>query len=265
MWDTYTEITLRLEGKAAVITLNRPQVGNAFSLESYTQITSAVEELARDERVGAIVLTGAGKHFSAGGDINRFKMLIETKAYLDPRNVAAAGRMAATVRRCPKPVIAMVNGVAAGAGCSLALACDFRVVSPKSKFVMAFINMGLSGDTGGMYYLQKLVGTGRTVEMMMTGEPVAGEEAVRIGLASRLAPSPEELEACTMELAQKLAAKPLFAIGRQKQLMNETFYADLEAYTEHEVDYMTACSRSCDFAEAVYAFLEKRTPSFIGK
>ena len=263
--SNYQEILLSVENKVATITFNRPQYGNAFAIGSYTEITEAVEALGSDDAVGAIVLTGTGKNFSAGGDINRFKELIETKVYLEEKNVAMAGRMAATVRRCPKPVIAMVNGAAAGAGCSLALACDFRIVSPKSKFVMAFINMGLSGDTGGMYYLQKLMGTGKTIEMLMTGAPVGGEEAVRIGLANVLAPSNEELLSTTMEFAQKLANKPLFAIKCQKELLNHTFYDDLEHYTKHEAGYMTACSRSQDFAEAVYAFLEKRPPVFTGK
>lgn len=261
----YQEILVNVEDKVATITFNRPQHGNAFAKESYTEIIDVVEKLGSDENVGAIILTGAGKNFSAGGDIKRFKELIDTKVYLEEKNVATAGRMAAAVRRCPKPVIAMVNGAAAGAGCSLALACDFRVVAPKSKFVMAFINMGLSGDTGGMYYLQKLMGTGKTVELMMTGAPVGGEEAVRTGMANLLAPSNEELVATAMDFARGLAAKPLFAIKCQKELLNHTFYADLDHYTKHEAGYMVECSKSGDFAEAVNAFLEKRPPVFTGK
>lgn len=264
MYEAYQEIIVKREDKVATVTFNRPQFGNAFALATYGEVIDAVEKLGRDDSVGAIVLTGAGKHFSAGGDINRFKELIETKVYLVPENVKTAGKMAMTVRRCPKPVIAMVNGAAAGAGCSLALACDFRIVTPKSKFVMAFVNMGLSGDTGGMYYLQKLMGTGKTVEMLMTGAPLSGEEAVRIGLASKLADG-EQLEAETYAFAKQLANKPLVALRHQKELLNEFFYGDLEAYTEKEVEYMVDCSHSADFAEAVYAFLEKRPPSFTGK
>jgi 2-(1,2-epoxy-1,2-dihydrophenyl)acetyl-CoA isomerase len=209
-------------------------------------------------------LTGAGKHFSTGGDINRFKSLIETKVGILPENVKAAGAMAMAVRRCPKPVVAMVNGAAAGAGCSLALACDFRIVTEKSKFVMAFINLGLSGDTGGMYYLQKLLGTGKAIEMLMLGAPVGGSEAVRIGLANRLA-AEEQLVSETYAFAKQLANKPGIALGHQKELLNEFFYGDLEAYTEKEAEYMADCSHSADFAEAVYAFLEKRAPNFTGK
>jgi 2-(1,2-epoxy-1,2-dihydrophenyl)acetyl-CoA isomerase len=265
MSKNYQEIILNVENRVAVVTFNRPQYGNAFALASYTEIMDAVEACAADEAVGAIVLTGSGKNFSAGGDINRFKELIETKIYIDPQNVVTAGKMAAAVRQCPKPVIAMVNGAAAGAGCSLALACDFRVVSPKSRFVMAFVKMGLSGDTGGMYYLQKLLGTGKTIEMMMTGAPVSGEEALRIGLAAKLAPTEEALTETAMEFARELANGATYAIARQKMLLNDTFYADLEQYTRQEAQYMAECSRSADFAEAVYAFLEKRAPRFGGK
>jgi 2-(1,2-epoxy-1,2-dihydrophenyl)acetyl-CoA isomerase len=264
MYSGYQEILVKVEDKAATITLNRPQFGNAFAFASYGEVMDAVSKLGEDEAVGAIIITGAGKHFSAGGDINRFKELIETKVFMLPENVATAGKMAAAVRRCPKPVVAMINGAAAGAGCSLALACDFRVVTPKSKFVMAFVNMGLSGDTGGMYYLQKLTGTGKTLEMLMTGAPVGGEEAVRVGLATKLV-GEEEFVAETYAFARQLANKPLFALRRQKELLNAFFYGDLEQYTEKEVEYMVDCSRSSDFAEAVYAFLEKRPPRFTGK
>ncbi|MDR1132486.1 MAG: enoyl-CoA hydratase/isomerase family protein [Oscillospiraceae bacterium] len=264
MYDAYQEIIVKTEEKIATITFNRLQFGNAFALATYSEVIDAVEKLGGDDAVGAIVLTGAGKHFSAGGDINRFKELIETKTYLAPENVKTAGKMAMTVRRCPKPVIAMINGAAAGAGCSLALACDFRIVTPKSKLVMAFVNMGLSGDTGGMYYLQKLLGTGKTMEMLMTGAPVSGEEAVRIGLATLLADE-DNLAATAYAFAKQLAVKPLVALRHQKALLNEFFYGDLESYTEKEVAYMVDCSHSADFAEAVYAFIEKRPAGFIGK
>jgi 2-(1,2-epoxy-1,2-dihydrophenyl)acetyl-CoA isomerase len=264
MYNTYQEIIVNVEDKVATITFNRPQFGNAFAAGSYSEIPDALEKLGADGAVGAIVMTGAGKNFSAGGDINRFKELIESKVYLQTENVAKAGKMAIAVHKCPKPVIAMINGAAAGAGCSLALACDFRTVTPKSKLVMAFVNMGLSGDTNGMYNLAKLMGTGKAVEMLMTGAPVGGEEAVRTGLATKLF-SDEELAAETYKFAKTLANKPLLAIKRQKELINEYFYGDIEAYTEKEAEYMVACSHSADFAEAVYAFLEKRAPVFTGK
>jgi len=260
----YINISYENSGGVATITLNRPQAGNAFAKEMYGEVADAFEAASADPEVRVVVVTGAGRHFSAGGDINRFKMLIETGEYLQAENVAAAGKMAATAKLCKKPVIAMVNGAAAGAGCSLALACDFRIVTPKSKLVMSFVKMGLSGDTGGLYYLQKLVGTGKACELMMTGKQVSGEEAVQTGLATKLV---EDgcLHEETYRFAKELAEMPTFAIGMQKQLLVETFYSDIAPYTERESNYMVACSHTDDFAEAVDAFLEKRPPAFTGK
>jgi len=260
----YKQILLSVENKVATITLNRPEVSNAFATDSYREIAEAIEECSANEAVGAIVITGAGKNFSAGGDIQRFKKLIETKEYLQGAGIEKAGKMGLAARSCPKPTIAMVNGAAAGAGCSLALACDFRIVTGNSKLAMSFINVGLSGDTGGLYYLQKIVGIAKASEMMMLGSPVGGEEAVRIGLATTLAEE-GKLAEVTTKFAQKLANKPLFAIKRQKELMMEFFYENIAAYSVKEREYMVECSRTADFAEAVNAFLEKRTPNFQGK
>jgi len=260
----YKTILLAVENKVATITLNRSEVSNAFISESFIEIKQAVEECNADEAVRAIVFTGAGKHFSAGGDIQWFKTLVETKEYLTAVGVDTATNMGMAVRKSSKPTIAMINGAAAGAGCSLALACDFRVVTASSKFVMSFINVGLSGDTGGFYYLQKIVGIAKASEMMMLGEPVSGEEAFRIGLANTLADE-GQLAEVAYKLAGKLANKPLFAIKKQKELMMEFFYNNIDTYSIKERDYMVECSKTEDFAEATYAFLEKRKPNFKGK
>ena len=259
----YTTIMYEVKDSIATLTLNRPEVGNAFAQESYIEVRNALDAASEDPQVRVVVITGAGKHFSAGGDIRRFQRLIASGVFLQRENIMAAGRMAARIKTCNKPVIAMVNGAAAGAGCSLALACDFRVVTPKSKLVMSFIKMGLSGDTGGMYYLERLVGVARATELMMTGTAVDGTRAVELGLATRLAQ-----EGClakeTNRLARELAAAPTFALARQKQLIMETFYQDLAKYADREATYMADCSRTQDFAEAVTAFLEKRPPKFTG-
>ena len=260
----YQTILYEVKNAVATITLNRPEVGNAFAKESYVEVRQALEAASEDSDVRVVVITGNGKHFSAGGDIRRFKNLITSGAFLQTENVMAAGQMAAKIKTCNKPVIAMVNGAAAGAGCSLALACDFRVVTPKSKLVMSFVKMGLSGDTGGMYYLEKLVGVGRATELIMTGTPVNGTRAYELGLANRLADE-ERLKEETYAFAQELAKAPTFALARQKQLLMETFYAELAEYTEREAAYMVECSHTHDFAEAVDAFLEKRQPNFLGK
>lgn len=155
----YKTILIDVKDRVATVTINRPELSNAFAPETYGEIGDAAASLGDRPDVGAIVITGAGKHFSAGGDIKRFKYLIDQKLYLDADSVAKVGRqMVSGIRRCPKPVIAMINGVATGAGLSCALACDFRVVDPRSKMIMGFINMGLSGDNGSIYNLVRLIG-----------------------------------------------------------------------------------------------------------
>lgn len=257
-------ILLEKQDQVATITLNRPESGNAFALESYLEIKQAFEELGRDDDVRVIVVTGAGKHFSAGGDINRFKNNIESGTYIRPENVVHAGAMSDAALRCPKPIVAMINGAAMGAGCSLALACDFRVAAPSSKLGMAFINMGFSGDTGAIYLLSTILGTARTKELMALGKPLSGEEALRYGLVTRLAEE-GNLEETTLALVQELLSKPTGAIGCQKRLQYEFFYRDFLQFNLREADYMSQCSRTKDHAEAVYAFLEKRKPQFIGR
>ena len=208
----YQYILVTVENRIATVTLNRPEYSNAFAKESYTEIADAMEVLGARKDVGVIVITGAGKHFSAGGDIKRFKMLIDSGEYLDADNIAAAGNMSLAIRECPKPVIAMINGVATGAGLSCALACDFRIVSPSSKMIMAFVNMGLCGDTGSIYNLIRLIGPDKAELMMMTGEACRGENCVCIGLATVLAEE-GKLAETTYELAARLAGKSSTAHG----------------------------------------------------
>lgn len=243
----YQHIKLHIENKIGTITINCPKSANAVNPSIYAEIKDAMCGCVINEEVNVVVLTGEGKHFSAGGDIREFKELIESETYIEERSIQLAGNTAEAIRRCPKPVIAMINGAAAGAGCSLALACDFRIMEPKSRLSMAFINMALPGDTGGIYYLYKLLGPARTEELIMTGRPVGGEEAFRLGLANRLAPEGGLYEE-TMAFAGELAARPQLAIKRQKQMILDFFYKDIAAFTEAEGRYMVECSRSEDFA-----------------
>lgn len=259
MMSNYVECTI--EGRVATLMLNRPEFANAFATESYGEITGYMRELGDNAGIGAIVITGKGRFFSAGGDIKRFKELIDTGTYLKEENIVYAGNMAKAIRQCPKPVIAMVNGAAAGAGLSCALACDFRVVTPSSKMVMAFVNMGLCGDTGSILTLTKLVGVDKASRIMMTGEPVKGEEAVRIGLASILAEE-DKLSEVTYEFANKLANKSSAAIGAQKKLLYQYFYGMMDEFFQDEAREMAALSRDVDFEEATNAFLEKRAPVY---
>ena len=259
----YKDISLVIEERVLTISIERPTVSNALAKDTYDEIRRPVACAQDDGSVGCIVITGVGKNFSAGGDIARFKQLIDSKTYLQETDIRKAAEMSAAIRHSAKPVIAMVNGTAAGAGLSLALACDMRTGTCKSKLVMAFVKMGLSGDTGCIFFLNKLIGAGRAAELMMTGRPVGGEEAYRLGLLNVLAEE-DKLAEETYCLARGLAASPLYAIARQKELVNTYFYGDLDAFAMPEARYMAGCSRTHDFEEAVNAFLEKRRPSFTG-
>lgn len=260
----YEYILLEKVNGIATITLNRPEFGNAFAIPEYNEVKDALEKCGADPEVRVVVITGAGRFFSAGGDVVKFREHIESGEFLKAENVRMAGAMSRAVLECPKPVIASVNGAAAGAGCALALACDFRVVTPKSKFGMAFINMGFCGDTGGIFFLNNMLGIAKTTELMAMGNLVGGEEAYRLGMATRLAEEGKLAEA-TAELAQTLANKPTQAIARQKKLYYEFFHRDIEEFNNREATYMYECGRTADHKEAVYAFLEKRAPKFTGQ
>lgn len=257
----YQNILLETTGRVAWIIHDRPETCNAFARESYGEIRDAVTRCGADPHVGSIVITGRGKHFSAGGDIVRFKTLIETGQYLTTEGIFYAGKMGQAIRSCPKPVIAMVNGVATGAGLSLALACDFRFVTPRTKMIMGFVNMGLPGDTGSLYFLPRLVGVPKATELMMTARPVKGEEALGIGLATQLCRE-ETFREETAAFAEKLASLPGNAIARQKAMINRLFFDRMEEYSAVEAQDMADASREPNFAEAVNAFLEKRSPVF---
>ncbi len=248
----------------STISFNRPESGNPLDIAMFSALRDALRSDAENDDVRVIVLTGEGKHFSAGGDIKDMQVRIDEERYISAEEIRLIDEITLELRRIEKPTIAMINHAAAGGGCAIALACDFRVVQPSSLMVMAYINVALAGDTIGLYLLTKLVGTGRAIDMMMTGRPVNGVEAYRIGLAGELAEE-GKLEETAYELAAKLAASPGEAIKRQKALVNQYFYSDIEAYIQDEAIYLEETSRTEDFREAVSAFLEKRKPVFQSK
>lgn len=260
----YNHILFEIRNNIAIITLNRPDYGNSFHQDSYIEIKDAINMCSEDKLVKVVIITGSGKNFSAGGDINRFKNLIETKKYLPKTGPLNSGSMTRAILKCKKPVIAMINGAAAGAGFALALACDYRVMSEKSKLATSFINMGFPGDTGLIYFLQLMIGTARTKELLMIPGLINAKQAYELGLCNILAVD-GQLEHETLNLASKLANLPTQAIARQKKLIYDFFYADLEEFNKREAEYMYECGQTKDHAEAVYAFLEKRKPQFSGE
>lgn len=260
----YKEILFKIENNIALITFNRPLYGNAFSEKSYDEIIDALEKCSCDDTIRAVVVTGNGKNFSAGGNILDFKGFIDSNELLPESLVVKAGDMTRAVRNCLKPVIAMINGAAAGAGFSFAMSCDFRVMSEKSKFITSFIGLGFPGDSGLMYFLNNIIGLAKTTELFMLSKPISGASAYELGLCNTLAKE-NFLEETTMKLAEELASKPTTAISYQKKLMNEFFFNNLAEFNKREAEYMSICSRTRDHKEAVNAFLEKRTPEFKGK
>ena len=250
-------VLISVQNAIATLTLNRPAAHNSFNRQMFEDVTAAVRQCEADKNIKIVIITGAGKNFSAGGDIKEMAGF----DFLNYELARLSGDMALSVRQCSKPVIAMINGVAAGAGCGLALACDFRVMTGKSVLLTAFSNVALSGDTGCIYSLYHLVGLAKTMELMAFSEPVNGSEAYRLGLATRLVPA-EGLFDETVAFAEKIMARPLGALAMQKKIYYETFFKDYEKYRHLEAEQLDKAGQTADHIEAVTAFLENRKPVF---
>lgn len=256
----YQYIEVVKQGRIATLAFNRPECMNAIADFVAMEVVDAMNELNEDPDVGVVVITGRGRHFCAGGDINRMKVHVDDKTYLGAEQISTLQGMVTAIRGCEKPVIAMINGAATGAGCCVAMACDFRVMTPRSKVSMAFVNLALPGDTGSIYIMMRLFGPTFTTKMAMTGEMMGGEEAYRTGFASYLCED-GKLEKFTYDLAEKLSRKSGSAMKAQKKIMNNYFYGEeLQRYFLDEQQNIVWASSQPDFTEAVNAFCEKRTP-----
>lgn len=261
----YKFILTDVKDRIGTLTINNPEESNAIDSDGYKEIIQAMDAFDKNDEVSAVIITGAGKNFSAGGNIKKFKERIDNNEISREDTIRDTAGIARAIRICGKPVIAQVNGAAAGLGLGIALACDFRIAAPSTKFVASFINVGFSGDTAIMYSLQHLLGSAKTMEILMLGEMIPGEKAMEMGMLTQLVPE-EELASAALALAKKLAAKPLVALRLQKQLYYKTFFGDkFDSYIAHESADMFDCSLTDDYKEAVYAFLEKRPPNFKGK
>ena len=245
------------DGAVMTITLNRPEVLNAFDAELHAAFYAALEE-ARADDVRAVVITGAGRGFCVGQDLNEFQTMDVREALR-----ARYHRNITLIRELRKPVIAAVNGPAAGAGLSLAAACDIRIAAGGATFVPAFINIGLVPDSGGTYFVQRLVGTSRAFSWFVSGRRLSAEEAETWGVVSEVVPD-EELPARAHELAQQLAAMPTLGIGWTKEALDHAENAALADQLELEARLQARAVQTPDFKEGVAAFLEKRPPHFTG-
>ena len=247
------------------ITLNRPQVYNALSTGLIQDITRAIEAAEADDSVRVVVLTGAGdKAFCSGADL---KEAGTAMASGNP-NLGDALRqgynpMIRAIRNLPKPVIGRINGVAAGAGCSLALACDVIICADEAYFSQIFVNIGLMPDAGATFFLPRLVGPQLAFDLCSTGRRVYGLEAARIGLVNRAVPT-IDLDSAVAETVAYYATAPTRAIGAMKKVLNQSLYSDLDQLLEQEADNQDELGRSADAAEGVLAFLTKRSANFSG-
>jgi len=256
----FIETTMR--DAVATITLNRPEKLNAFTGTMREDLLEALRGCERDESVRVVILTGAGRAFCAGGDVEYMAGLQKSNDVTAFRSLLDAGRdVILQIAAMPKPVIAAVNGVAAGAGCNLALACDYRIASETAKLSESFVKIGLHPDWGGTWLLPRLVGRSRAAEILMTGRMVDAAEAVAIGMIDRVA---MDLTAETGRLAATLAAAPPVAIAGIKRALGVSDRNDLRAQIELESEHQLRCFQSNDAAEGMAAFFEKRAATFSG-
>jgi len=253
-------ITTAATDSVTTITLDRPDKLNAFSGTMREDLIAALH----DAEGRVIVLTGAGRAFCAGGDVDYMSGLQKECDVQAFRKLLDAGRdIVTTIASLDKPVIASVNGVAAGAGCNLALACDYRIASDGAKFSESFVKIGLHPDWGGTWLLPRLIGRGAALEMLMTGRMVDANEALRLGLVDRVVPA-AELAAETERLARAIASGPPIAIAGIKRALRQSEKNDLRTQIELESEHQLAAFRSKDAAEGMAAFFERRTAKFSG-
>lgn len=257
----YETILYEKQNGVAAITLNRPQALNAFIPQMNKEVLEAFKDGERDKEVRCFMITGAGRAFCAGQDLK--DRTPEQKGSLGASLREKYNPMIRQIRQMEKIVIAAVNGVAAGAGCNFALACDLRVASEEAKFIQSFVRVGLAPDSGGSFILTRLVGLSKAMELLLLGDTVDAKEAQRIGLVARVFPV-LEFAAGAKEIAERIAKAPR-GIGLIKRAVNHANLANLETDLDYEAHLQEIAGRSSDYDEGVKAFLEKRTPVFTGK
>jgi 2-(1,2-epoxy-1,2-dihydrophenyl)acetyl-CoA isomerase len=248
--------------RVLTLTLNRPEALNALNQQSIRELRKAIEAAARDSTVGCVILTGAGRAFCTGADLREVSARYQagdTELGEDlRRNYAPLIR---SIRACPKPVIAAINGTAAGAGLSLALACDLRLAAANAQLIVVFVRVGLVPDAGSLFFLTRTFGFSKALEMALTGEAMPVEEAQRLGAIAAVVPS-EQLISTAMERARQLADGPSRTYGLIKRGLERALSLDLEQSLELESHLQTLAARTPDHQEAVAAFLGKRKPVF---
>jgi len=257
----FENLLIEKRGRIAIVTINRPDKLNALNIPTRKEILAAFEQLKVDDDVRVVIITGAGeKSFIAGADINEFAGMTAIKQ----REVMKGGRAFDSVEDFPKPVIAMINGFALGGGCELAMSCDIRVASTKARLGQPEIKLGIIPGGGGTQRMVRLIGEGKAMELILTGDMISAEEALQLGLVNHVY-APEELEQKTVELANKIADMSPVALAMAKASVKNAARLTLRDGLDAEIDLFALCFSSEDKEEGVRAFIEKRKPDFQGK
>jgi 2-(1,2-epoxy-1,2-dihydrophenyl)acetyl-CoA isomerase len=255
-------LRVEVDGPVATLTLDRPAALNALTVPVKVALREALESLAVDRSVRAVILTGAGRAFSAGQDLaereqpDAAPLEVEVRERYNP--------VIAAMRRLDKPIVGAINGVAAGAGASLAFACDIRVAAEGASFVLAFGRIGLVPDSGATWFLPRLVGPAKAAELALLGESLSAADAERFGLVARVA-SADALAEEAREIATRLAALAPVAVAQTKRALQRSWSVDLETALEEEAYRQGIAGATADHAEGIAAFLEKRPPRFTGE
>jgi 2-(1,2-epoxy-1,2-dihydrophenyl)acetyl-CoA isomerase len=254
-------VLLRKEKGVAWITLNRPMVLNACDISTLKRLQAILKDVGADASIRCVVLTGAGRAFCAGADLQSLSHRGEISFAEDLKE--GFNPVCSTIFNMEKPVVAMVNGVAAGAGMGIAFASDLRIISEGAKFVEAFARVGLVPDSGATYTMPRLLGLTKAMELAFTGEGIDALEALRLGVVNKVVP-PEKLEVETRALAEKLAAGPK-GLGLSKKAIHKALFLDFDSALDYEAEMQELAGASSDHKEGVMAFREKRAPRFTGK
>ncbi len=258
---SYETLLIERRGRVAIITINRPEKRNALNIKTRQEGAAALDKLRDDAEIGVVVFTGAGdKSFIAGADIAEFA----NRTALTQRDVMLDRSLFNAIDSFPKPVIAMVNGYCLGGGCELALACDLRIASETASFGQPEINLGIIPGGGGTQRLTRLIGEGKAMELILTGDIIDAKTAYTLGLVNTVVPA-ADLEAKTMEIANRIAEKSPIALQMAKEAVKLASRSNLDEGLRREVDLFALCFSSEDKDEGVTAFLEKRKPQFKGK
>ncbi|HUQ42809.1 MAG TPA: enoyl-CoA hydratase-related protein [Candidatus Limnocylindria bacterium] len=263
MADATETVLLEVDAEAGVatITLNRPDALNSLTVPMKVELLGALRRVERDGAVRAVILTGAGRAFCAGQDLR--ERLQPDAAPLGVELRERYNPIVRAMRSMPKAIVGAVNGVAAGAGASLAMACDLRIASEAASFALAFGRVGLVPDSGATWFLPRLVGEAKAAEITLLGDPVAAEHALRLGLVGRVVPA-DQLATEARSVAARLAAGAPRAIALTKRALATTWDRDLESALEYEAHLQDMAGRTADHGEGMAAFLEKRPPRFTG-